>query len=106
MTAACIGKAASRSALDVDPIAFDDRVGQQLAAHGVDRLAGAGGVGLGEIEIDDLALADLIDAAEAQGCQRAADRLALRVEDASLRHDVNACLHERCTAVIASSGDL
>src|SRR6202030_1179646 len=52
--------------------------------------------GVGEIEIDDLPLAHLVDAAEAQRAQRMRDRLALRVEHALLQHHMHARLHH-CT---------
>src|SRR5665213_3551756 len=81
------------SARDLDAVALDHRVGQELAAHLVERGAGAGFVGLGEVEVDDFALAHLADAGKAQTRQRMRDRLALRVEHAGLGHDVDARLH-------------
>ena len=51
-------------------------------------------VGLAEIQLDVFALADLVDAAEAQSAESMLDGLALRVENAVFQRDVNACFHK------------
>ena len=88
-------------------IAFDHGVGEQLAGTSPRPSASAAGrVGLGELELDHLALAHLADAGEAELRERVADRLALRVEHALLGHDVDARLHRAGSTgnVIGRSG--
>src|SRR5206468_7217542 len=80
----------SRVLEPLDPEIFDDRVGQQLAAHILD-LAVAGAVG--EVELDQLAGTDIVDARKAEAFERMVDRLALRVEDAVLERDEDARFH-------------
>src|SRR6185312_1957042 len=91
------------SALEIDLVALDHRVGEELLTHRLDGGAGAVGIALGEIEVDHLALAHLIDAAESQGAQRMRDGLALGIEHALLQHDMNARLHR--ARPIARSAD-
>jgi hypothetical protein len=43
-------------------VVLDHGVGEQAVAHGLDRLFGLGRVGLGEVEFDVFALADVLDA--------------------------------------------
>ena len=52
-----------------------------------------GAVAGGEVELDGLADADVVDAAEAQAVQGAFDSLALDVEDAGLEEDLNLSFH-------------
>ncbi len=54
---------------------------------------GGGRVLGGEVELDGLADADVLDAAPAQAVQRLLDRLALHVEDAGLQDHVDFRLH-------------
>src|SRR5258708_6537114 len=63
----------------VDRVILDHGVGQQLVAHGARRFPGLGRVGLGQIQFDILALADLLDAGEAQRDQGMADGGTLRI---------------------------
>ena len=51
----------SASPREGDLVILYDRVGQQPLAHRLQPLAGAAGIGLGELDIDHLALADLAD---------------------------------------------
>ena len=74
---------------DIDAEILDYGVGQQLPAHGLDLGFGLGGVGFGQLKLDELALADVGDAAEAERLKRVLDGLALRVEDALLEGDVD-----------------
>src|SRR5688572_10316117 len=76
--------------LPLDLEILDHRIGQQLAAHFGDLVVA--GV-LGEVELDQLAGADVLDPAEAEAFQRMVDRLALRVEDAGLEGDEHARFH-------------
>ena len=76
-----------------DLVVLDHGVGEELLAHLGEAGAGGAFVGLGEVELDDLAHADALDAAEAEAAERVADGLALRVEDAALQGDVDARLH-------------
>ena len=50
-------------------------------------------VGLGEVDLEIFALADMLDAIEAQGAEGALDGLALRVEHAFLERDLDLRLH-------------
>jgi len=79
---------------DVDPVALDHGVGQERLAHPLD-------LGLdvvtGIVELDQLADADVGDAAPSQTFQRALDGLTLNVEDARLEEDVNLDLGHQCS---------
>jgi len=55
---------------DLDRIVLDDRGGEQLPAHFVDPRARQGGIGLGELQFDQLALADLADPRKSETLQR------------------------------------
>ena len=81
------------SALELDLIALDHRIREELAAHLLERGAGALAIGLGEVEVDHFALAHRVDAVKAERAQRVRDRLALRIEHAVLEHDMDARLH-------------
>src|SRR5205085_1447942 len=82
----------SRLPLDLalDPEILDHRVGEELPAHRLDILVRDA---LGEVELDELAGADVVDAREAEAFQRMVDRLALRVEDAVLQRDIDSGFH-------------
>jgi hypothetical protein len=68
-------------------VVLGDRVGEQLAAHRLGALAGVGlALRLERRSVDQPADVHLADAFEAERVERAADRLALRVEDARARH--------------------
>src|SRR4051794_15201717 len=91
---------------ELNRIVLDHRVGEQLAAHLLDAGARRVGVGIGQFEFDQLALADLADAVKAQRQQRIADRLALRIEHAGLEADMHARFHGRfpsCNLAVALS---
>src|ERR1700736_1809654 len=85
-----LGCAASR---DFDRVVLDDRVGRELPAHLLDPGAGGHRVGLGELELDQLALAHFADIDKAESFQCVADRLALRIEHPRLQADMDARLH-------------
>src|ERR1700761_282902 len=73
-----------------DAVILDHRVGEQLAAHLVDLgVAGA----IGQVQLDDLADAHVLHAAEAEPGQRMMHGLALRIEHAGLEGDDNAGFH-------------
>ena len=74
----------------LDPEILDHRVGEQLAAHLLD-VAVAGAVG--QVELDQLAGADVIDAGKAEPLERMVDGLALRIEHAGLQGDEDARFH-------------
>src|SRR3546814_7226000 len=59
-----------RSGVQLDGVVLDHRVGEQLLAHGLDLGARLRWIALGELELDDLALAHVIHAGEAEGGQR------------------------------------
>ena len=75
-------------------------IGEKLPAHRLDLLAGAGGIGLGEFQLDQLALPHLADPGEPQTGERIADRLALGVENARLELHMNQRLHFRSSTVM------
>src|SRR5439155_7757191 len=69
---------------DLDPVFLDDRVREQALAHFFEALAGVAlFFVLAERNLDEFSEAHVFDFGLAQGCQRAADCLALRVEDAA-----------------------
>src|SRR5690242_5311345 len=78
---------------DLDRVILDHRVGQQLPAHLVDPGARRRRVRLGELQFDQLALADLADPAKAQPLQGVADRLALRIEYSGFQADMDTGFH-------------
>jgi hypothetical protein len=78
---------------NLDPVAFDHRVGEQLFAHRLHIRLGLGGVGMGEVKLDHLALTHPGDAFEPQRAERVAHGLALRIKDAGFQHDGNAGFH-------------
>ena len=79
---------------------LDHRVRKQFAAHVFDvGIAGA----LGQIELDQLAGADIVDPAKPEALQRMMDGFALRIEDPGLQGDEHARFH--CFACqVASAG--
>nr|CAI0337782.1 hypothetical protein SHINE37_41636 [Rhizobiaceae bacterium] len=83
-----------------DSIVLDYRVGQQLVAHGLEVGLGLGAVGGRELQIEDLALADLADAVEAEAAEGALDRLALRVENTVFQRNRYACLDHVCLSIL------
>ena len=74
----------------LDAEILDDRVGEELAAHRLD-VAVAGAVG--QVELDQLAGADILDAVETQAFERVVDRFSLRVEHPGLEGDEDAGFH-------------
>src|SRR5437773_2681611 len=86
---------------DLDRVVFDHRVGEQLPAHVFDPGARHRRIGIGQVQLDQLALPDLADAIKTQPLQGVAERLALRVENPRLQADMDARLHRPdryCTA--------
>jgi hypothetical protein len=74
-----------RDRSNLDGVVLDDGIGEQLLAHLLDRRPGASLVGLGEFDLDVLALADVGDAAEAEIAEGMGDRLALWIGTPVLR---------------------
>src|SRR3954470_13087898 len=66
-----------RSGPDLNLVFLDDRIGQQLLAHGLEFGFGLVGIGFRKVQVDHLALTHLADRAEAQPVQSMADGLAL-----------------------------
>src|SRR6266540_1741081 len=86
---------------DLDRVILDHRVGEELPTHLLDAGARHGRIGIGQVELDQLALAHFADPVEAEPLQGVADRLPLRVENPRLQADVDARLHRPagyCTA--------
>jgi hypothetical protein len=71
---------------------LDHRIGEQFLAHGLEFGLGLGAVGGFKNHIEDLALSDGIDAGKTKAAERMLDGLALRVENAVLERDSDACL--------------
>src|SRR4051812_32779395 len=72
---------------DLVGVVLDHRVGEKLFAYPLYLLARPAFVGLGQVDLDVLALPDVVHASEAEARQRVLDRLALRVENAGLERD-------------------
>ena len=83
--------------LQLDLVALDQRVGEQLLAHALDLGARLGGVVRLDLEVDDASDAHLVHG-EAEVAQRALDRLTLRVEDPRLGPDEHGRLHPSTTS--------
>src|ERR1700681_409210 len=75
------------SSFQFDRVVFDHRVGEQFLAHRLDFFARLRRVALVDLDLDQLALADLADAGKAQCGEGVADRLGLRVEHPGLEAD-------------------
>ena len=75
-------------ALDPDDVVLDDRVGEQRLGD-LPHLGEGGLVGLVDLELEPLALADVDDAVEAEPRQRPVHGLALGVEDLRLGHHID-----------------
>src|SRR6185312_9285462 len=82
-----------RSPDDLDAVAFDHGVGEELLAHLLQLGTGLAFAGGAQFELDHLALANFADALEAERAEGVADRIALRVEHALFGHDENSCFH-------------
>ncbi len=54
---------------------------------------------VGEVELDQLSGADIVDPGKAETFERMMDRLALRIEHAGLEGDENAGFHERADSL-------
>src|SRR4029077_3929661 len=77
----------------LDGVVLDHCVGQELAAHLVEPGFRLGRVGFGELELDELALADVAHLGKAQPVEGMSDGLALGVEHAVLEGHVNSGFH-------------
>jgi hypothetical protein len=82
---------------ELDLVALDQRVGEQLLAHPLDFGPGPCRVVRLDFEIDDPADTSLADR-EAELAQRGLDRLSLRIEDAVLRPNEDCGLHRSTTS--------
>ena len=80
----------AHAANPLDPVVLDHHVGEQLAAHVVERRIGDAVI---DLELDQLAGADVLDAGKAQPLERMLDRAALRIEHAGLEADGDADFH-------------
>jgi len=75
---------------DLDRVALDDRVREQLLAHFPDALLGfCLRQPVCELKLDRLAATYIADLGEAETAQRIANRLALRIQDAGLQADMD-----------------
>src|SRR5690606_39249457 len=94
MTAVFIGRAIcfrsrrdGSSSVDVDRVVLDDGIGEELGAHRFDLLARLGGVAFLQLDLDQLALSDPVHPGESERGEGMPDRLALRIQDATLQRD-------------------
>src|SRR5207247_9250371 len=79
-----------------DLVGLDQRVGEELLAHALELGAGALGIPVLELEVDDAADARLADR-KAKLSQRALHRFTLGVEHARLRPDKHGRSHASTT---------
>src|SRR5690625_2206201 len=114
--AACSARANSRSPVDpgkrmialrigsgdLDPVILDHRIREQLLAHIGNLCPRRLGVRSGEIDLDQLALADALDALESQRAKRMPNCLGLWVEHTILQREMNSSLHGTSCGVIAA----
>ena len=77
----------------LDPIILDHRIGEQLFRRGLERGFRAGAIGAFDFDVEDFALADAGDTADAERLQGALNGLALRIEDAGFQRDGDARFH-------------
>ncbi len=73
----------------LDPVGFDDRVGEQLFAHVVDRSFRLGFVRFCQVKLDELALPHAVNARKPEGFECVLDCFALGVENARFECYVN-----------------
>src|SRR2546425_1654122 len=71
----------------LDPILFNNGVGQETLAHGLDFGLRAGPIVRGELKFDELPHPHILHAGIAQRAEGMLDSLALGVQDASLQGD-------------------
>src|SRR5258706_3950425 len=81
------------SLLQLDLVFLDHRVGEKLLAHLLERGTRPGFIGLGNFEVDDLALAHFSHCGKSKTVQRMPDGFSLGIENAALQRDEYACLH-------------
>jgi hypothetical protein len=86
MTAAFMAQSTSTAKSSITVLA------SSFLAHGLEFGLGLGAVGGFKNHIEDLALSDGIDAGKTKAAERMLDGLALRVENAVLERDRDACL--------------
>src|SRR6187399_661170 len=86
--------AAPRSSLQyLDAVALDDRIREQLVRHL--RHAGLSGswIGVGQLHLKELALANIRDVGITERDERVGNDAALRIEDGGFQRDVDASFH-------------
>src|SRR5579884_501010 len=79
--------------LEFVPILFNDRIRQQLLAHGLHVGLSLGPILLAQVQFHILPDPHVARRLEAQGLQRMLDRLPLRIENAWLQRDMNLRFH-------------
>src|SRR6185437_15285315 len=77
----------------LDRVVLDHRVAEELPAHIFEAGLGLRLVGLVQLKLDVLALADIANFGEAQAIERMSDGLALGIEHAILEGYVNSGFH-------------
>src|SRR4029077_5815758 len=90
------GRRPSAARAELDLVALDQGVREQLLAHPLDLSACLALVLGGEVELDERSDVRSVDA-EAEVLQPSLDGLTLRVEDPALRTDEDRCFHPRTT---------
>src|SRR5581483_4206942 len=81
------------SALELVGVVLDHRVGEKLSAYPLNLLTRSVLVTFGQVDLDVLALSDVVDADETQTRQGVLNSLALGIENAGLERDPDARLH-------------
>src|ERR1700712_5289229 len=76
-----------------DPVILNDSIGEQFVGGVLQRRFGLSLVGARQFDVEHLALPHAGYAVDTERFQRALDGLALRIEDAVLQCDGDACLH-------------
>src|SRR6185437_11911214 len=88
----------------LDRVVFDHRVGEELLAHRGEVQARVGRLGIAQLDVEHLALADTLDGVEAEALERAGDGLALRVKHTGFEGDGNSGSHKSLLLDEAWSG--
>src|SRR5690606_5749593 len=79
---------------DFDRVVFDHGVGEQFLAHGFKPGTRGRNIRSFQLQVEDLALPDPVDAGKAQSGQGAFDGLSLGIENAVLERDDDARFHQ------------
>ena len=85
--------ASGRSINNLEPIFFDDGIGEHFFGYFFEVLMSFVTIPAIEIEDEEFALADIFNFGVAKAGERVLNGLALRIENGALWHDPNVCFH-------------